>query len=82
MRRILLPLVLGLSLIFTGCSKSNTTGTPNLYYDRAIIKLPDGQIVEGKIEEWFGGSNAVRVKIDGISYCTAYVNCVLIRTES
>ena len=49
-------------------------------FDRAILKLPDGEVVEGKVNSWldFDNSDVVQVKIDGKTYLTSYVNVCLI----
>ena len=86
MRRILLPLVLGLSLIFTGCkvsNNSNQTYRAFMYntFDYAIIKLPNGEVVEGKIEKYTSTRSCVNVKIGGKVYSVAYNNCAFICNE-
>lgn len=50
------------------------------HFDRAIISLPNGEIVEGRISSWldFADSDVVQVKIDGKTYLTSYVNVCLI----
>lgn len=49
-------------------------------YSYAIIKLPNGEIVEGKVDSWSTASNCdlIRIKINGTAYCTNIDNCVLI----
>lgn len=49
-------------------------------FDRAVISLPGGQIVEGKISSWldYADSDVVQVTIDGKTYLTSYVNVCLI----
>ena len=50
------------------------------HFDRAIVKLPDGEVVEGKLTSWldFADSDLIQVKIDGKTYLTSYVNVCLI----
>jgi len=52
----------------------------NYHFDRAILKLPSGDIVEGKLNSWldFDNSDVIQVKIDGKTYLTSYVNVCLI----
>ena len=52
----------------------------NYHFDRAIVKLPDGEVVEGKLSSWldFNDSDVIQVKIDGKTYLTSYVNVCLI----
>lgn len=49
-------------------------------YDRAIISLPDGTIVEGKVSSWtdFADGDQLQVVIDGVTYLTHATNVVLI----
>ena len=50
------------------------------HFDRAIVKLPNGEVVEGKLTSWldFNDSDVIQVKIDGKTYLTSYVNVCLI----
>ena len=49
-------------------------------FDRAIIRLPDGETVEGKVSSWldYADSDVVQVTIGGKTYLTSYVNVCLI----
>ena len=62
----------------TACNQQifDTTYT----YDRAIISLPNGEIVEGKVTSWtdFEDGDQIQVKIDGKTYLVHSVNIVLI----
>ena len=48
----------------------------NYHFDRAMVKLPNGDVVEGKLNSWldFDDSDVIQVKIDGKTYLTSYVN--------
>lgn len=48
-------------------------------YDYAIIRLQNGEIIEGKVEEWsdYEGEQ-LQVKINGKYYLTSSFNCTLI----
>ena len=50
------------------------------HFDRAVIRLPNGEVVEGKISSWldYADSDVVQVKINGKTYLTSYVNVCLI----
>lgn len=53
------------------------------YYDKAIVRLADGGIVEGRLDNFYqSGSGFVVVSINGVKYCTAYTNVTLISTEN
>lgn len=49
-------------------------------FDRAIIALPNGQVIDGKVSSWldYDDSDAVQVIIDGKTYLTHYANVCLI----
>ncbi len=49
-------------------------------FDRAVIRLPSGEIVEGRVSSWldYDDSDVVQVKIDGVTYLTHYSNVCLI----
>lgn len=48
-------------------------------YDYAIIKLQNGKIVEGKVQQWrdYEGEQ-LQVTVDGVTYLTNSFNCTLI----
>ena len=49
-------------------------------FDYAIIALPNGESVEGKVSSWldYSDSDVVQVTIDGKTYLTHYTNVCLI----
>ena len=49
-------------------------------FDRAIIALPNGQVIDGKVTSWldYQDSDAVQVTINGKTYLTHYANVCLI----
>lgn len=52
-------------------------------FDRAIIALPNGEIVSGNVEKWrdFEDGDQLQIKIDGIWYLVHSTNCVLMKFE-
>lgn len=76
LKALLLVTLTALSL--TACNQQiiDTTYT----YDRAILSLPDGEIVEGKVTSWkdFADGDQIQVKINGKSYLVHSSNIVLI----
>jgi hypothetical protein len=50
-------------------------------FDRAIISLPNGEVVEGEVEKWidFENSDMMQIKIDGDWYLTHVTNVCLIK---
>ena len=84
MKRVVL-LIIFLVIILVSC-----TGCYNkqlfdvtYHYDRAIVYLPNGEIVEGRVSSWtswtdFEDGDAVQIKIDGKTYLTHICNVCLI----
>ena len=50
-------------------------------YDYAIIQLPNGEIIEGKVEKWtdYEDGDQLQIKIDGVIYLVHSNNASLIR---
>ena len=65
-------------VMLTGCNKQvfDTTWS----FEKAIIFLPDGEKLEGKVTSWtdFDGSDMIQVAIGGKMYLTHSSNVVLI----
>ena len=49
-------------------------------FNYGIVKLPNGEVVEGKVSSWldYSDSDSVQVTIDGKTYLTHYANVCLI----
>ena len=49
-------------------------------FDRAIISLPNGEVVEGKISSWqdYSDCDVVQITMGGKTYITSYSNVCLI----
>ena len=69
---------LSLALITTGCNKQLMDLTYS--YEYAIIGLPNGESVEGKVTSWtdFEDGDQIQVKIEGKTYLVHSSNVVLI----
>jgi ribosomal protein S1 len=74
---IALTAVLMLAML-SGCNRQVFDTTYK--YDRAIIHLPNGEIVDGKVQSWrdYENSDQIQVKIDGVTYLVHSTNVVLI----
>lgn len=70
-------LVLAVTLL-AGCNKQMVDLTYS--YEYAIIGLPNGETVEGKVTSWtdFEDGDQIQVKIDGKTYLVHSSNVVLI----
>ena len=69
---------LGLASLTVGCNKQMVDLTYS--YEYAIIGLPNGEVVEGKVTSWtdFEDGDQIQVKIDGKTYLVHSSNVVLI----
>ena len=67
-----------LAVLLSGCNVQLVD--TNWSFDRAIISLPNGEVVEGKVDSWrdFEDGDQLQVKIDGVTYLTHSTNVVLI----
>ena len=75
----LLVIILVLTvLVLSGCNKQMLDLTYS--YEYAIIALPNGQVVEGKVTSWtdYEDGDQLQVKIDGKTYLVHSSNVVLI----
>lgn len=75
-------LVVAMMLMFlTGCNRQVIDTT--FSYDNAILALPDGSVISGKIESWkdYDDGDQIQVKIDGTTYLVHSVNIVLINPQ-
>ena len=73
-----LVLVIALTMILTACNKQMVDLTYS--YERAILSLPNGEVIEGKVSSWtdFEDGDQIQVKIDGKTYLVHSSNIVLI----
>ena len=76
---ILLALIVILSVaLLAGCNKQMVDLTYS--YERAILCLPNGEVIEGKVSSWtdFEDGDQIHVRIDGKTYLVHSSNIVLI----
>ena len=71
-------LLLSVALVGVGCNKQMVDLTYS--YERAILCLPNGEIVEGRVTSWtdFEDGDQIQVRIDGKTYLVHSSNIVLI----
>ena len=67
-----------LVLALTGCNKQMVDLTYS--YERAILSLPNGEVIEGKVSSWtdFEDGDQIQVRSDGKTYLVHSSNIVLI----
>ena len=65
--------------LLTSCNQQVADTTYK--FDRAIIYLPNGEIVEGEVDSWcdYEDSDQIQVTIDGTTYYCHHSNVVLIK---
>lgn len=76
-------LILAAILMFalSGCMYNKTILDTTYGFDYAIIALPNGEIVEGKVQSWtdFKDGDQLQIKIDGKTYLAHASNATLIK---
>lgn len=67
-----------LAISLSGCNKQIVDVT--FSYERAIISLPNGEVVDGKVQSWtdYEDGDQIQVKIDGVTYLVHSSQVVLI----
>jgi len=75
---IALALALAVLLLIAGCNKQMVDLTYS--YEYAILSLPNGEVVEGKVSSWtdFEDGDQIQVRIAGKTYLVHSSNIVLI----
>ena len=69
---------IALAMSLSGCNKQIVDVT--FSYERAIISLPNGEVVDGKVQSWtdYEDGDQIQVKIDGVTYLVHASQVVLI----
>ena len=78
-KKLLVAALLGvMSVSLIGCNKQVFDTTYS--YERAILCLPNGEVIEGKVQSWtdFADGDQIQVKIDGKQYLIHSEDIVLI----
>ena len=78
MKKFIVALMAAVSLMtLTGCNQQIIDTTYK--FDRAIIKLPNGEVIDGTVEKWgdYDGEQ-LQIKIDGKTYLAHSANVVMI----
>lgn len=68
-----------ISLLLSSCNKQVIDLTYS--YDRAIISLPNGAVVDGKVSSWkdFEDGDQIQVVVSGTTYLVHSSNVALIK---
>ena len=77
---IVVLLIVGFVIYWESSHGNRQLLDTNYRFNRAVIGLPNGQVVEGKVSSWldYNDSDVVQVTIDGKTYLTHYTNVCLI----
>ncbi len=77
MKKKIVLLIALTAMMLTGCNKMVDTAYS---FDRAILYLPNGEVIEGEVQGWtdFEDGDQIQVKIDGKTYLLHSSNVVLI----
>lgn len=71
--------LLTMAVFLAGCNRQiiDTTYT----FDKCIIQLPNGEIIEGEIDSWkdYDDGDQIQVKVNGKIYLVHSSNIVLIK---
>lgn len=80
-RFIAIAMLLTAAVTLSACGNYGVLDT-TYKFNRAIISLPNGEVVEGKVDWWVDyEDDTVQVVIDGTTYLTHYSNVVLINEK-
>lgn len=76
-------LALGMVLSMSGCGNRQMIDL-TYTYKYAIISLPNGEIVTGKVDSWkdFEDGDQIQVTIDGVTYLVHAADAVLMTEET
>lgn len=76
---LILGLIIGAVLACTGCGNKQLFDT-TYSYEKAIIYLPNGEVIEGKVDSWtdYEDGDQLQIEINGEIYLVHSSNCVLI----
>lgn len=74
----LFSLAVMIAMTLFGCNKQIVDITYS--YERAIVSLPNGEVIDGKVDSWtdYEDGDQIQVKIDGKNYLVHSSNVVLI----
>ena len=81
MKKILAITLISMLLVLTLSSCNKQIFDTTYSFDKAIISLPDGTIIEGKIDSWtdYEDGDQIQVKINGVTYLVHSADVVLIK---
>lgn len=84
MKKILITILMLMLTLATLSSCGNKQIFDTTYkFDKAIISLPDGRVVEGEVDSWkdYDDGDQIQVKINGVTYLVHSSDIVLIQEK-
>lgn len=84
MKKILVTILTLMLMAATLSSCGNYQVFDTTYeFDRAIISMPNGEIIEGKVDSWkdYEDGDQIQVKINGVTYLVHSSDVVLIKEK-
>ena len=83
MKKILAITLISILLAATLSSCNKQIFDTTYSFDKAIISLPNGEIIEGKIDSWtdYEDGDQIQVKINGVTYLVHSADIVLIKEK-
>lgn len=84
MKKLIAVFLLAATILLSGCHyKGYDFVDTNYHFDRAIIKMPDGEVIEVQIRKWADseGEQLTITTKDGKRYLVSSINCILIEDE-
>ena len=81
MKKILAITLISILLVATLSSCNKQMFDTTYSFDKAIISLPNGEIVEGTVDSWtdYEDGDQIQVKINGTTYLVHSSDIVLIK---
>ena len=83
MKKILATVLIlaSMTIFLSGCNKQIFDTTYS--FNKAIISLPSGEVIEGKVESWtdYEDGDQIQVKINDTTYLVHSSNIVLIKEK-
>ncbi len=78
---VILAVLAGVALLIHSEFYNKTIIDLTYAYDTAIIKLPNGEVVQGKVESWtdYKDGDQLQIKVNGKVYLVHSANVVLIK---
>ena len=77
---IIVALVVLFIILFSMCGRNKMLIDTTYSFEYAIIELPNGEVVEGKVQSWtdYEDGDQIQVRIDGTTYLVHSEDIVLI----